>query len=195
MTLFGALLLLAVSYSRDIAPIFAMHCNSCHGDGDTAGGLELRTYTALMKSGAIVPGDPDGSQVVQFIEGRRGEEHRMPLGGPPLSAVHIGQIRAWIAEGAPDDSDDTPRKKQVIAKVRLRANDPLRVVCRIPAAAYLIMDVVAQGKVLFERRAAVKPPNESVSWMLWPEKGWPATVDVEVTFLYTEAPAKGCATL
>src|SRR5436309_14995488 len=111
MTLFGALLLLAVSYSRDVAPIFAMNCNSCHGDAETAGGLELRTYAALMKSGAIVPGDPDGSQVVQFIEGRRGEEHRMPLGETPLTADQIGRIRGWIAEGAPEDVDLAPVKK------------------------------------------------------------------------------------
>jgi len=56
MSLFGALFLLAVSYSRDVAPIFALHCNSCHGDAETAGGLEIRTYAGLMKSDAIVPG-------------------------------------------------------------------------------------------------------------------------------------------
>jgi mono/diheme cytochrome c family protein len=135
MTLFGALLLLAVSYSRDIAPIFAMHCNRCHGDAETAGGLELRTHDALMKSGAIVPGDPDSSQVVQFIEGRRGEEHRMPLGGAPLTAAQIARIRTWITEGAQEDADDAPVKKQTISNVRLRRTEPLRVSCKMPATA------------------------------------------------------------
>src|SRR5436309_14608828 len=84
------LLLLAVSYSRDIAPILAMHCNSCHGDSGSAGAVVTRTHADLMKAGdAIVAGDPDRSQVVQFIEGRRGEEHRMPLGGAPLTAEQI----------------------------------------------------------------------------------------------------------
>jgi len=195
MSLFGALLLLAVSYSRDIAPIFAMHCNRCHGDSETAGGLELRTYAALMKSGAIVPGDADSSQVVQFIEGRRGDEHRMPLGGPPLSATLIARIRSWISEGAPEDIDDATVKKQTISKIRLRRTDPLRVSCNVSAAAYLIMDVIASGRTLFERRAAVTPPQETVSWTVWPEKGWSAIVDVEVKFLYSEAQANGCAAL
>src|SRR5258708_33848125 len=98
MSLFGALFLLAVSYSREIAPIFALHCNSCHGDAETAGGLEIRTHAGLMKSGAIVPGDPDGSQIVQFIEGRRGEQHRRPPGGVRLTAQQIARIRPAIAE-------------------------------------------------------------------------------------------------
>jgi hypothetical protein len=57
------------------------------------------------------------------------------------------------------------------------------------------MDVVASGKILFERRAALKSPEQAVSWTVWPEKGWPAIVDVEVKFLYSEAQAKGCAAL
>src|SRR5881396_399954 len=100
------LLLLAVSYSREVAPIFALHCNSCHGDSGIAGGLVTGTHADLMKAGdAIVPGDPDRSQVVQFIEGRRGEEHRMPLGKPPLTDRQIRVIRRWIAEGAEADTD------------------------------------------------------------------------------------------
>src|SRR6266581_4370684 len=126
------LLLLAVSYSRDIAPILAMHCNSCHGDSGSAGGLVTRTHADLMKAvDAIVPGDPDRSQVVQFIEGRRGEEHRMPLGGAPLTAEQIARIRRWIAEGAREDAGAQHAPKLAIAKIRLRRTDPLRIECRV----------------------------------------------------------------
>jgi len=202
MSLLGALFLLAVSYSRDVAPIFALHCNSCHGDAETAGGLEIRTYAGLMKSGAIVPGDPDGSQIVQFIEGRRGEEHRMPLGGVPLTAEQIARIRRWIAEGAREDAGVRHAPKLAIAKIRVRRTDPLRIECRVPVAAYLVLDVVAAGRILYERRASVKSPKdrgdaavpgELVSWTIWPERGWPATVAIELSIRYAEGELRGAS--
>ena len=202
MSPFGALLLLAVSYSREVAPIFALHCNSCHGDAETAGGLEIRTYAGLMKSGAIVPGDPDGSQIVQFIEGKRGEEHRMPLGGVRLTAEQIARIRRWIAEGAREDAGVRRAPQLAIPKIRLRRTDPLRIECSVPVAAYLVLDVVAAGRILYEQRASVKSPKdrgdaalpgEPVSWTIWPEKSWPATVGVELSILYAESDLRGAS--
>lgn len=70
-----------VSYSADVAPIFAMHCNSCHGG---AGGLSTRSWKELMQGGhlgkLVIPGDSDRSLLLHFIDGRRGAEQRMPLG-------------------------------------------------------------------------------------------------------------------
>jgi len=51
----------------------------------------------------IIPGDPDRSLIVHFIEGRRGGNHRMPLDAPPLKREQIEMIRRWIAEGAKSD--------------------------------------------------------------------------------------------
>ena len=74
-----------VSFGREVAPIFAMHCNGCHGD---AGGLSLRSYKDLIKGGnlgvIVVPGNADGSLLIHFLDGRRGEAHRMPKEGRPL---------------------------------------------------------------------------------------------------------------
>jgi hypothetical protein len=183
----GFLLLLAVSYSRDIAPILAMHCNRCHGDSGTAGGLVTRTHDDLMKPGdAIVPGDPDRSQVVQFIEGRRGEEHRMPLGSAPLKGEQIALIRRWIAEGAKADAVAPVTHKVSISKIRIGRREPLRIEGFVPVPAYLIMNVIGGGRILFERRATVKSPREMVTWTVWPEKGWPGMVEVELSVLYAE---------
>ena len=185
------LLLLAVSYSRDIAPIFALHCNSCHGDSGTAGNLATRTHADLMSAGdAIVPGDPDSSRVVQFIEGRRGEEHRMPLGAAPLAAGQITLLRRWIAEGAKDDANPPAAHKFAIPKARFRKREPLRIECVTPGPAYLILNVLGSGRLLYERRAAVKAPGEPVIWTVWREKGWPETVGIELSVLYagTERP-------
>ena len=94
-----------VSYSQQVAPILAMHCNTCHGD---AGGLSTRSHAELMAGGnlgiVVVPGNAERSLLVHFIDGRRGEAHRMPLGGRPLSREQIDTIRRWIDEGANKDA-------------------------------------------------------------------------------------------
>src|SRR5262245_6371969 len=190
----AALFLFGVSYSRDIAPIFALHCNSCHGDSGTAGGLMTRMHAELMKAGdAIVPGDPDRSQVVQFIEGRRGEEHRMPLGAPPLTSEQIALIRQWIVEGAKADVDSAVKYKLAIAKAPIRKSEPLLIECRAPVRAYLILSIRDSRRILFERRAVTRSPGEPVSWSVRPEKGWPRTVRVELDILYAESEPKGAS--
>ena len=64
----------------------------------------------------IVPGDPDRSLLIHFLEGRRGENHRMPKDSRPLSPAQIDMIRRWIAEGA--RNDDLPSN---VYKVKLPA--------------------------------------------------------------------------
>jgi hypothetical protein len=90
-------------------------CTSCHNAGNAAvaGGLNLTgtgAYAALVnapsrdKPGAIrvIPGDPDGSYVIQKLEGASGiVGQRMPQSGPPfLTPGQIAIIRRWIADGA-----------------------------------------------------------------------------------------------
>jgi mono/diheme cytochrome c family protein len=99
------LALLLTTFSRDVAPILRRDCVRCHGqDGVMDNGLDLRSYAAVMRGGNlgddVVPGNPDRSLIVQFIEGRRGPEHRMPLHREPLSPREITIIRTWIERGA-----------------------------------------------------------------------------------------------
>ena len=90
-------------------------CTTCHNAGNAAvaGGLNLTgtgAYAALVnapsrdKPGAIrvIPGDPDGSYVIQKLEGASGiVGQRMPQSGPPfLTPGQIAIIRRWIADGA-----------------------------------------------------------------------------------------------
>jgi mono/diheme cytochrome c family protein len=109
------LLLAAVSYRREIAPLLVKHCAACHGDRRSVprGDFSVTTYEDLMLGGGltqtIIPGDPDRSLIVHFIEGRRGENHRMPLDAPPLKREQIDLIRRWIAEGAKSDMNKRKR--------------------------------------------------------------------------------------
>jgi hypothetical protein len=89
-------------------------CTNCHNSGNAvvAGGLNLTgagAYSALVnapsrdKPGAIrvIPGDPDGSYLIQKIEGGpRIVGDRMPQSGPFLSSGQIAIIRRWIEQGA-----------------------------------------------------------------------------------------------
>jgi hypothetical protein len=164
-----------------------MRCNRCHGDSGTEQNLITRTYADLMAGDVIVPGEPDRSRVVEFIEGRRGPEHRMPLGGPPLSPEQIGIIRRWIAEGSKLDPDKTPKYRIMIPKIRARRSDPLQISSSVPKPAYLILQVRDSTRVLIERRAS----GREASWTIWPENGWPASVAIELNILYSAAEPEG----
>ena len=93
-------------------------CASCHTDvGRTpSAGLNLKdgaSFASLVgrpsarKPGAtfVVPGDPDGSYLIQKLEGRTDiVGSRMPLGGPPyLTDGQLLVLRRWIALGAKND--------------------------------------------------------------------------------------------
>lgn len=93
-----------IDFSRQIQPILARQCFSCHGPGHQEAGLKLnRRDSALEKldSGkhAIVPGKPDESELLRrLISTDEGE--RMPPSGKPVSPQNIELIRKWIAQGA-----------------------------------------------------------------------------------------------
>jgi cytochrome c len=192
-----------VSYHQQVAPILALHCHSCHGD---AGGLSTRTYAELMRGGdmgsVVKPGDPGGSLLVDFIEGRRGEAHRMPLGGRPLGAGQIAIIRRWIAEGGSEDADTTRKYVTKLPHVRVSGAPVLRVVCKVNVRAYLTLRVSDTGgrRALFTEVASIKSPKERgdagvpgerIWWDVHPGKKWPRRVVVELTVQYAPEEPRG----
>ena len=53
----------------------------------------------------VAPGDPDGSYLIQKLEGTASVGVQMPEGGPPLPQDRIDVIRQWITDGAIDDRE------------------------------------------------------------------------------------------
>jgi len=49
----------------------------------------------------VIPGDPDGSFLIQKLDGTQTVGSRMPDGGPYLTTATINVIRQWIQDGAP----------------------------------------------------------------------------------------------
>lgn len=91
----------SIDFAEQIAPIFERHCVRCHNGEEHKGGLSLVTSEAVLKGGdsgaALVPGKPDASLLLQYVEGDKPE---MPKNSPPLSPPQIAALRAWIQAGA-----------------------------------------------------------------------------------------------
>ncbi len=93
--------------------IFSKSCafSSCHGDGGNSGLLKLDpelSYAQLVNAAAseagkirVVPGDPDGSYLVERLEHPDTAEVMPP--GQPLDAAKLERIRSWIVDGAQDN--------------------------------------------------------------------------------------------
>ncbi len=199
------------SYSHQVAPTLALHCNGCHGGASRggasrggasgAGGLSTRSYDDLMRGGnlgkVVIPGDPERSLLLDFVEGRRGEEHRMPLGGRPLSPQQVAAIRRWIGEGAKPDADTTTKYKFTLPNVRASRKKLLQVSCQVNTQSYLILTLWDRRKkrALLTEVASIKwpqdrgdtgRPGELISWYVRPAKDWPRWFTAELTVAYAE---------
>jgi mono/diheme cytochrome c family protein len=195
-----------VSYGRQIAPIFALHCNGCHSDENPSSGFRTGSYRGLMHGGTIgddiVPGKPDSSILVQLIEGVRGPEQQMPNGARPLHSSQIQLIRNWIAEGAKNDGASTPCYYLSSRAVFPAGPARLNISVRIPIAGVieLLLKEQPDEKFLFRREASIKPapermdagaPDHWVTWTIGRERGWPGNVKVELRIRYTEQTPTG----
>lgn len=92
-----------LEYNRDIRPILAENCFSCHGPDSAARKARLRLdqRDAAIQSEAIIPSHPEKSSLVERIFAKDAAEI-MP---PPktqkkLSAADKEKLRRWIASGA-----------------------------------------------------------------------------------------------
>ena len=95
-----------VDFSRDIQPLLAKRCFSCHGPDTHEGGLRLDQAagaTAALDSGdrAIVPGKSSESEILRRITATDlDSDAQMPPEGPRLTAAQVDAIKRWIDEGA-----------------------------------------------------------------------------------------------
>jgi mono/diheme cytochrome c family protein len=91
------------TYGRDVAPIVARHCASCHSSPVPAGGYQMRSYDELFSSGPNAPNVVAGDANSPLLRRVRGET--LPSGGqmPPsslMSAEEIAVFVRWVETGA-----------------------------------------------------------------------------------------------
>ena len=91
-----------IDFARDIRPILSNACFKCHGPATQKAKLRLDDRAAAVKKGAITPGKPADSTLIQRVCEPSDEDGRMP---PPeaaerLSPEQIARLKAWIEQGA-----------------------------------------------------------------------------------------------
>ncbi len=100
----------APNYEDHIKPIFREHCLKCHGEDEQKADLNLSSFAALNKGGsggaALTPGRASTSLLFKAITAEDDSE-RMPPKKPPLPAVQIERIKAWIQAGIPEKAGGT----------------------------------------------------------------------------------------
>lgn len=94
----------SAQFREEVLPILQDACFRCHGEKEK-GGLRLNSRDHALSAGdseipAIVPGEPDSSELVHRIRSQD-EDLRMPPKGDGLDKDAISTIEAWIKNGAP----------------------------------------------------------------------------------------------
>ena len=78
------------SYARDIAPIFATKCNTCHSEEVDSGPWPLTEYSYILDWQSAVVAD------IQYCT-------MPPVGAPTLTSAEQNAILAWMVCNAPDN--------------------------------------------------------------------------------------------
>src|SRR6266566_6943794 len=92
-----------IEFNRDIRPIITENCFACHGPDKNQRKAKLRldVREIALERGAIVPGKPDQSKLIEHIFSNDPEEIMPPpKSRKALSAAQKDLLRQWIAAGA-----------------------------------------------------------------------------------------------
>ncbi|MBI4325705.1 MAG: PSD1 domain-containing protein [Chloroflexi bacterium] len=93
-----------VDFAKDVQPLLADKCYSCHGPDRHENDLRWDVKAIALRGGssgpAIVPGHSAESRMIHLVAGLE-KGLAMPKKGPLLTPEQIGLLRAWIDQGAP----------------------------------------------------------------------------------------------
>ncbi len=106
----------AVSYARQVRPIFRANCQGCHQPAKAGGGYVMTAFDRLLAGGdskdqAVVPGKPEEGQLLEQITPAADGHAEMPKDHPPLNPAEIDLVRRWVAQGALNDAPDVEGRK------------------------------------------------------------------------------------
>ena len=144
-------------FKDEVLPVLEKSCTKCHGAQQKMGGLDLSTFTGVMKGGAsgpaIAPGKPERSLLWVMIE-----SNKMPIGGQ-LTAAQKQLIKTYIEQGrfpagetdaeraARDEKRITPEARQWWSFVRpeLPAVPKVKGLTRTPIDAFIQAKLEEKG--------------------------------------------------
>src|SRR5438105_2668430 len=102
-----------VDYVREVKPILAASCYTCHGAIKQKAGLRLDTVALMTEGGdhgtTLIPGKSDESPLLKHILGVKGFKRMPPAAdGEALKPAQIAILKRWIEQGAPHPKDEKP---------------------------------------------------------------------------------------
>ena len=181
-----------VDYEKDVKPLLAQNCYSCHGPEVQQSGLRLDRRQNALRGGdygpVIVPGKSADSKLIHRLVSGDGGIQMPPTGA--LLSEEIGVLRAWIDQGAEIRNDVVdeappkpvdPRLATLIAAVRsesrvtvepLVVTNPELVTATDPAGSTLLHHAAGFGAVdaltlLLDAGADVNAENRRRSTALY----------------------------
>src|SRR5437667_9878279 len=133
---------LKIDYEKDVQPILAQKCYSCHGEEVQQSGLRLDRRQPALRGGdygpVIIPGKSTDSKLIRRVVDGDGGLQMPPTG--PLSDEEIGILRAWIDQGADfrievqEERASRPVDPKVAAFISAVRSDDTRVVEKLIAS-------------------------------------------------------------
>lgn len=93
----------ALVYEDVIQPLLIRRCGQCHNEGKKKGQLSVTNLAKLLKGGktgpALVPGDPEKSELIHRIKLDPSDEKFMPTDGKtPLTSEETTLLTWWVKE-------------------------------------------------------------------------------------------------
>jgi len=95
-----------IDFTKHVRPLLIINCLECHNGKDAVrnGNFNLETRQLAMTTGtappAIVPGDPDKSQLISVLKLDPVHQRAMPPTPDKIWGVRMEILRRWISEGA-----------------------------------------------------------------------------------------------
>ncbi|MEQ2008131.1 MAG: c-type cytochrome domain-containing protein [Limisphaerales bacterium] len=128
-----------ISFTKDIAPILAKKCVTCHGPEKAKGNYQLHNFETLMKPGAskttsVTPGQPAMSELFRLLVTTDADD-RMPQKDDPLPKTQIALIEKWIQQGAKFDGPDAKAHLAALIPRVPHPNPPASYARPVPVAA------------------------------------------------------------
>lgn len=152
-------------FRERIQPILEENCVRCHNAEKTKGDLRMDTYEALMEGGssaeAVVPGDPEASELLVRIHLRPIDEDFMPEEGRPLEPEQVDLLDAWVRGGAPwpEGVTLTERKPAPVERVALPETAP----ASAAEAAAMLDDILRRQNA--DKDLVVAAPIDDIAFL------------------------------
>ncbi|MCS6864102.1 MAG: PSD1 and planctomycete cytochrome C domain-containing protein [Gemmataceae bacterium] len=118
-----------IDFNRDVRPILSNNCFQCHGPDEKTRKARLRLDTPEGAATAIVPGQPDASELIIRITASPDDASRMPPAktGKTLGPRDVAILQQWVQQGAKYAPHwaYVPPKPPVIPTTQFRTVNPI----------------------------------------------------------------------